>query len=76
MECRGPRFSELDAQIDAEEATRQRRRDVVRKAKGRGPRLPVAVRKKIACLARELRRQHRKFFIADHKLRDRSAGAN
>jgi hypothetical protein len=73
-ECRDSRFAELDAQIDADEAARQRRPDVARKAKrGRsGPRLPAALRKEIAHFARELRR-HRNLFIADPKLKDRAS---
>jgi len=67
------RFAELDAQIDAGEASRQSRPNAKRKPKRRrpGPRLPAAVRKEIARFARELR-QHRKLFIADPKLKDRA----
>jgi hypothetical protein len=71
---RDPRFAELDAQIDAEDATRQRRHDVAREAKHRrrGPRLPAVVRKEITQYARQLR-QHPKLFIADPKLKDRAS---
>lgn len=75
-EIRDPRFAELDAQIKSEEAECQRRPDLVRQARRRRspvPRLPAAVRKEIARFARELRRAHRKLFIADPKLKDRVA---
>lgn len=73
-ESRDPRFAELDAKIDAGEAARQQRPDVVRKPKRRrsGPRLPAVVRKEIARFARELRQQWR-LFLADPKLKDRAA---
>jgi hypothetical protein len=47
LESRDPRFAELDDQIEAGEAARQGRPDVVRKAKRHrtGPRLPRVVQK-------------------------------
>jgi hypothetical protein len=74
MENRDPRFAELDAQIEAEQATRRQTPAPKPKRRRRpGPRLPASVRKEIARFARELRRQHRKFFTADPKLKDRAA---
>jgi hypothetical protein len=73
-EDRDPRFAELDAQIEAENANRQQQATAPKSKHRRrpGPRLPTAVRKEIARFARELR-QHRKLFIADPKLKDRAS---
>ena len=75
IEHRDPRFAQLDAQIKAEQAVRQQKPDVGRKARRRRPRprLPAAVRKEIARFARELRRQHHKLFATDSKLKHRAA---
>jgi hypothetical protein len=73
IEYRGPRFAELDAQIQAEKAARQQRPATrKRKSQRARPPLPREVRKEIAQCAQQLR-QHRKLFIADAKLKDRVA---
>lgn len=75
QETRDPRFAELDAQIQAERAARQRETAAKPKRHRRrpGPALPATVRKEIARFARELKRGHRQLFIADPKLRDRAS---
>src|SRR5215831_9878958 len=74
IESRDPRFAELDAQIDADEAARHQptRAPKPKRRRRSGPRPPVAVRREITRCAQELR-QHRKLFMADPKLKDRTA---
>lgn len=72
-ENRDPRFAELDAQIQSEKTSRTGKFRTKPRRRRTGPRLPAAVRQEIAHFAQELTRQHRKFFIADPKLKDRTA---
>jgi cation transport regulator ChaB len=70
-ESRDSRFAELDAQIQAAKVERQQRPGT-RKRKRQRAGLPREVRKEINHSAQQLR-QHRKLFIADPKLKDRTA---
>src|ERR1039458_1784401 len=71
-EPRAPRLAELDAQIRGEAARRQGRpqRNPRRRST---PRLPAAVRKEVTRAARELNGRARPYFMADPKLKDRTA---
>jgi hypothetical protein len=74
IEYRDPRFAELDAQIQAAKAARQQRpAGRERKRQRACPALPREVRKEITRFARQFKRQNRKLFIADPKLKDRAS---
>ena len=73
-EFRDPRFTELDAQIQAAKVERQQSPAKRNRRQHAGPALPREVRKEITRCAQALR-QHRKFFIADAKLKDPVARA-
>src|SRR5262245_34747562 len=73
-ELRDSRFAELDAQIQAEKSNLQRKPAARKRESQRTrPPLPRQVRREITHCARKLKRQHRKLFMADPKLKERAA---